>query len=221
VEVTDRNIELTMTMSSGADISGRIVTMDGTPLPPRSRIIITSRPLSGLRGGAQIAIQDPSGRFLIPSVTAERQRVEVMGLPSKFYVKEIRYNGQIIADGVFTPIPGAPGQLDIMIDDQAANISGSVAGRDNLTGRVMVVAVKWPTSLEGLSLFQFSVSVPADDQGRFQIGGMAPGEYRIFALTEGSIVREIENAATLLNQAEKVKVERGSSQSISLKIIEP
>jgi hypothetical protein len=67
-----------------------------------------------------------------------------------------------------------------------------------------------------------SASGIADDQGRFQIGGLAPGDYRVFALTE-DLRRRLgtEEFARLLNRAEKVTVERGSSQSVSLKIVEP
>jgi hypothetical protein len=58
----------------------------------------------------------------------------------------------------------------------------------------------------------------ADNQGRFQIGGLAPGEYRVLAITVDSMSRL---QPEILNGAEKVKVERGGSQSVSLKIVEP
>ena len=82
----------------------------------------------------------------------------------------------------------------------------------------MIVAVKWPLSLEGLSLLQLGVNAPADDQGKFQIGGLAPGEYRVLAVTAGSLSRV---QSDIVNRAEKVTVERGSSQTVSLKIVEP
>ena len=88
------------------------------------------------------ATQDPNGKFLVRGVTAVQQQVMVMGLANNFYVKEIRYNGQIVADGIFTPIPGAPGQLDIVIDDQAATISGTVAGVDRPGARIRVQVLK-------------------------------------------------------------------------------
>jgi hypothetical protein len=58
--------------------------------------------------------------------------------------------------------------------------------------------------------------------GRFKIGGLAPGEYRVFAMTD-DLRRALgtEELTRVLNRAEKVTVERGSSQSVSLKIVEP
>lgn len=119
------------------------------------------------------------------------------------------------------PLAGAPAQLDIVIDDQAATISGTVAERDKATGQVMAVAVRWPLTAEGLSLLELSVRAPANDQGRFQIGGLAPGEYRVLALTQDMLTRLNGDVSRLVNNAEKVTVERGSSQSVTLKIVEP
>jgi hypothetical protein len=58
-----------------------------------------------------------------------------------------------------------------------------------------------------------------DDQGRFQISGLAPGEYRVIALTRNIMNTQVSNR--LLMRAEKVILERGGSQSVSLKIVEP
>ena len=220
VEVTDRNIEVAMTMSTGADISGRIVTADGSPLTPGGRITVATRPLRGVLGASQVATPDATGKFMITGTTSDRQRVEIMGLARQFYVKEIRYNGLTVADGIFTPIPGAPGQLDIVIDNQAATINGSVAGYDRVSARVMVVAVKWPLSTDTAmqALLNTAAGTVADDQGRFQIGGLAPGEYRVLAVTTGDLAQVSPDA---MSRAEKVTLERGSSQSVSLKIVEP
>jgi hypothetical protein len=72
------------------------------------------------------------------------------------------------------------------------------------------------------NLLLTSPSGGADEQGRFRIGGLAPGEYRVFALTE-DLRRRLgaEELSRVLNRTEKVIVERGSSQSVSLKIVEP
>jgi hypothetical protein len=126
----------------------------------------------------------------------------------------------MVADDVFTPIPGAPGQMDLLIDDKPATITGSVAGHDKVSGRVMVVAVKWPVSPESptQALLNTASGTVADDQGRFQIVGLAPGEYRVLAVTTGDLALVPPDT---VNRAEKVTLERGGSQSVSLKIIEP
>ena len=67
---------------------------------------------------------DAKGRVRFTGVPMGQHRLMVQGIGAGNYIKEIRYNGLTISDGIFTPIPGAPGQLDIVIDDHAA-----VAGR--------------------------------------------------------------------------------------------
>jgi hypothetical protein len=207
-------------MAPGADISGRLVPAEGVTAPP-GKTMISVTPVVGQTFQGQTAAVDPAGKFLIRALPSSRHRVSVNGLNGKFYVKEIRYNNLAVADGTITPIAGAPAQLDIVIDDHAATISGTVAERDKVTGRVMAVAVKWPVIAEGLSLLTLSASAPADDQGRFQIGGLAPGEYRVLALTGDMLIRVNGDSNGLVIGAEKVTLERGGSQSVSLKIVEP
>ena len=219
VEVTDRNLEVTITMSSGTDINARLVAPEGVPLPT-SKFTISVRPVAGSVLGSQMVTERPAGQFLIRGLPAIPHRVSVNGLAPNFYVKEIRYNGLLIADDVFTPIPGAAGQMELLIDDKPAKISGSVAGYDKVSGRVMVVAVKWPLSPESptQALLNTASGAVADDQGRFQIVGLAPGEYRVLAVTTGDL--SLVQPDTV-SRAEKVTLERGGSQSVSLKIVEP
>jgi hypothetical protein len=219
VEVTDRNLEVAMTMSGGTDINARLVAVEGVT-PPTGKITITVSQVAGSALGSQMVAAGPDGQFLIRGLPDIRHQVSVNGLMGKFYVKEIRYNGVVVTDGIITPIPGAPGQLDIVIDDHAATISGSVAERDKVSGGVMVTAVKWPVSsgATSLSMLASNASVMADDQGRFQIGGLAPGEYRLMATPVGSLSRLPPDT---VSGAEKVTLERGGSQSVSLKIVEP
>lgn len=219
VEVTNKNLEVSLIMSPGLDMSGRIVASEGATLPPLGKTTIEVGPVVGPPFLGQRASPDSSGAFLVRGVSSDRQRVSMNGLSSKFYVQQVRYNGRVAADGIITPIGGAPSQLEIVIDDKAAIITGSVAERDKISGRVSVVAVKWPRSQESTLLGGTDTAV--DDQGRFQIGGLAPGEYRVLAVTQDTLLRANRDPIRILEKAEKVTLERGGSQSISLKIVEP
>jgi hypothetical protein len=212
VKVTDRNLEVAMTMSAGTDMNGRVVAAEGATLPA---------PGWQLTVGGQRVVPDAAGTFVVRESPGGRQRLSVGAPGGRFYVKEIRYNGVVVADGIITPIPGAPGLLEIVIDDKAATISGSVAEYDKVSTQVMVVAVKWPVSSNAASLSALlgpGASTMADDQGRFQIGGLAPGEYRVLAIEAGTLTRLPPD---IVNGAERITLERGSSQSVSLKIVEP
>jgi hypothetical protein len=225
VEVTDKNLEIALTMSPGSDMSGTILVAEGAALPPYEKIRIDVTPIAASVLGRQLIAPNPAGKFLVRGMPGDRSRISVSGLPGKFYVREIRYNGQTVPDGIITALSGAPGLLDIVIDDQAATISGSVAGVDRPGARIRVAALKWPLPPEAASLAMLlgaNASAWVDDQGHFQIGGLAPGEYRLLALTDEFLIQLTpDTLVQVLTRAEKVTLERGGSQSISLKIVEP
>jgi hypothetical protein len=220
-EVTDHNVEVRMTMSAGADIIGRLVAADGAALPGKTTLVVT--PV--LRGwGFTTLVSDAGGTFQIHSLPGDPSQVSARDMGDRFYVKEVRYNGLPVTDGVFTPVSG-PANLEIVIDDKAATISGSVAERGKVAGPIMIVAVKWPVAPDSSSvsmLLRKSKNTPADEQGKFQINGLAPGEYHVIGVTETAAMRlKPDILIRLLDRAEKVTLERGGSQSISLKIVEP
>ena len=220
-EVTDHNLEVTMTMTPGADITGRLVAAQGAALPGKTTVVVA--PV--LRGwGFVTSVSDQGGTFQIRSLPGDPSRVSANDMGDKFYVKELRYNGLALTGSVFTPVAG-PATLEIVIDDKAATITGSVTERGKLIGPIMIEAVKWPLPPDSSSMSMLlgtSTITPADDQGRFQIRGLAPGEYRVFGVTEDIALRlKPDSLIRLLNRGEKVTLEPGSSQSISLKIVEP
>jgi hypothetical protein len=219
--VTDHNLEVTMTMSAGADIIGRLVAADGAALPDKTTVVVT--PV--LRGwGFTTRVSDAGGTFQVHSLPGDPSHVSARDMGAQFYVKEVRYNGLPVSDGVFTPVPG-PANLEIVIDDKAATITGSVAERGKVAGPIMIVAVKWPLAPDSSSvsmLLRKSINTPADEQGQFQINGLEPGEYRVFGVTETTAMRlKPDILIGLLDRAEKVTLERGGSQTLSLKIVEP
>ena len=229
VEITRENIDVALTMFPGMDIDGRVTMVDGTPLPPAVNMRITVMPdmlgfADFLLFGTRPAISpDSRGRFVVKGLQGSRQRVIVEAPGGHYYVKEIRHNGLAAIDGLITLAAGAAAQLEIVIDDKSASITGLVTNGDKAASEAVVAAVKWPVPAGDslLSLLR-SASGAADEQGRFRIDGLEPGEYRIMALPRDVVSRlSTESFIPLLNRGEKITVERGSSQSISLKIVEP
>ena len=220
--VTDQNIDVPMIMSPGAEISGKLVAAEGAALPEKTTVMVTPF----VRGwGFVTLVSEQGGTFQIHSLPGDPSWARVSDMGDNFYTKEIRYNWISVTNCIFTPVVGPP-ILEIVIDDKAATIGGSVAERNKVVGQIRIMAVKWPLSpTDSLLPMLLGASVhttPVDDQGRFRVSGLAPGEYRVVALTEDVATRtNLDSLIRLLSRAEKVNVDRGGSQNISLELADP
>jgi hypothetical protein len=218
VEIAHENVEVSMTLSPAAEIRARLVAAEGVTLPkfPRLGIMMRGR-IDSIFIDSAVGAPDAEGKFTVQNLLGIPHDVTVQGLGGRYYVKEIRYNGVAMPDGLVTPVSGAIAQdLEIVVDDKAGTITGSVRDGDKPVSKPFVLVVKWPIQ-EGDPLL--SAERPnGDDQGKFQISGLAPGEYRVIALTKNIVNTEV--SYQLLNRAEKITLERGSLKDISLKLID-
>jgi hypothetical protein len=204
-------------MAPGVDVSGRVVAGEGVTLPAFDKLRIILSPW-GL--GARVAYAprlDAKGAFVAKDVRGPKHRVQLDGLDNRYYVKEIRVDGRVAPDGVDALHQGS--KLEIEIDDQPAAIAGSVTDADKPFSQPLVFAAKWP-----------SLEVPlrpatGDNDGKFQITGLPPGEYRILAVQSAPLPDGQQISPKMLDQlwsnAEKVTLERGGAQSVSLKLSDP
>jgi hypothetical protein len=93
----------------------------------------------------------------------------------------------------------------------------------------VIILAKWPAVLDEDGTFPFTRSeATGDRQGRFQIGGLAPGEYRALALSPSAGIASfilsrpgMDALMRALASAEKVTLSPGGTQDVSLKVTEP
>jgi hypothetical protein len=215
VEVVNKNREARLTLSSGVDVSGRIILNkaagDGVTLPALDKVSVEIGP------GARAA-PDAKGAFRASNVMGPSQRIHLDGLSDKYCVKEIRVDGQAALDGVAMLYQGSV--LEIVLDDQPASVLGSVTDGDKPFSQPLVFVAKWP-SPAGVSPH----SITGDNRGQFQITGLEPGEYRVLAvpstpLPDGQQIKETM-LGKLWADAERVTLERGGSKTVALKLTDP
>jgi hypothetical protein len=97
-------------------------------------------------------------------------------------VSDIRQNGQSIFDTGLVVGTSEPAPLDIIISRSPGSVRGMGQGPNSHTTQyAWVSVVPSPPHRENLILYR---GVRADAQGRFNLPGITPGEYKIFTFCE-------------------------------------
>jgi hypothetical protein len=226
VDVTD----VTMIGSEGGSITGRILSDAGeVPRIPRLRVTI-GLPLSGQPDPALLGtFRNPGaselasdGTFTIKGVFG-RDRLRV-ALSDDWMVKTILQGGRDITD---TPIELKSGELlsdvDIVVTNRVSIVTGSVTNDKGVqTGDATVLlfaseAARWSDDSRSVR------AVRPDQQGQYQLKGLPSGDYLAVALEyiEDGLWNDPEYLESLRRVAQRVTVIDASTQTVSLKVVEP
>ena len=217
VEVTTRNLDIALAFSPGADIVGHFTAADGARLPALGNLRIVATFLLG----SDTRTPDAEGKFVMQVQQFQRRQISVLGLPAKYYVKEIRYNGRAAEQGLVEAMPGA--QMEIVVDDKAAGVTGSVTSGDKLVEAGLSIAMRWPLpDAEQFNDTYFQSGIVLIRQGKFQFVGLAPGEYRIAAvpLSERNRLQDWTALSQLLSRVETIRLGPSESRTLTLKLIQ-
>jgi len=217
IEVSDRNVDgLVLRAVAPSDIPGH-VTYEDEPARPKGnqRLVlteVTSRSGSPNREEAEI---DGEGTFRLEKVPAGRYAVSVSW--GTAYVKSMTL-GPVRMEGRVLDLSAGSGEasLTVVLSGEVAEISGTV--RDD-KGPAPAFAVLVPENEEG-SEFQFGMG----PKGNYSFPGIAPGDYKLFALPPGEglrqdlISRELEVYEEVM---ERVSVGPGQKVTKDLKLKGP
>jgi hypothetical protein len=106
-------------------------------------------------------------------------RVQVSGASKDCYIKQITYGQTFVKDDLIGVSKGANPLLEITISSRGARVQGTVTNNDGLPAAgVWVVAVPDEPRRASFRLFK---SQTTDQYGRFDVHGLAPGNYKVFA----------------------------------------
>jgi hypothetical protein len=219
-QVLDKNLDLSLPLVRGIDIDGTVVAADGAAKPPVQDMRVSIRPIGGLPDELPIA-PDAQGRFRLVNAQVRDQRFSITGLPSNYYIKEVRYNGSVMADTVLRLNPGATvHSLEIIVDDKPATLTGKVTDRDKPVSDPYVVVMKWPANSSD-SLWPVT-GRSGDGDGGFQFVGLVPGDYRLFAVPAN--LKEKLEEPNVLNQllgvAKDITLAPRDSRNVALELTE-
>ena len=234
VVVGDSDVEnVVLQTSSGWSISGQFTTDTGAPPnAPRDRFRVTPRPLSA--GQAPLG-QGPGGpgnpdggrvrddwTFLAPGVYGPATiRASV---PDGWIVKTILQDGRDVTDTPFEMRSGETlSRIQIVVSNRVNGVSGQLAddkGAPLLDGSVIVFAAdaeKWSEDSRFVRIAR------PDQEGKFQIRGLPPGDYLAVAVdyVEDGMWNDPEYLESIRRYGRKVTLGEADAQTLALKLVTP
>ncbi len=219
--------------SSGWSVSGQIITDGGTaPMATASRFRITPRPINGnqaLPGGGPPGPMGPNAdsvrndfSFMVSGIIGPaRLRATV---PDGWIVKAIMQDGRDVTDTVFDPRNGdTVTGLQIVVSDRVNTVSGQVTddkGTPIADGTVIVFS---SDSSQWSEDSRFVQAARPDQEGKYQIRGLPPGEYLAAAMdyVEDGMWNDPEYLESIRGLAQRFALGESDSHALMLKLLAP
>jgi len=178
IDVGESDVEgVSLVVATGVTIQGRVV-WDGNPSLERNELTIHAALVetAALGGSAQV---EANQQFTLKDLIDGDARVQVLGASKDCYVKQITFGQMFVKDDVISVSKGANPALEITVSSRGARVQGAVVDKDGLPAAgVWVVAV--PDTARRMTQRLFK-SQTTDQYGKFDLHGLAPGTYKLFA----------------------------------------
>jgi protocatechuate 3,4-dioxygenase beta subunit len=221
LQVPETGVEgIEVTLRPGVEVRGTLRMEGGSP--PAADLKTINVVLGGSPGpfaGSQHAEVGEDGSFTIPRVWDGSYRLQVMGLPEGAYVKAARA-GQtdVLAEGLAVVDGVAPGPLDVVVSFDGGSIDGTVVDGEKKAVSGATVTLVPASKRERTDLYRSAV---ADQNGRYTLSGVAPGDYLMFAWesVEQGAWQDPLFLEPLKDKGRKITVGEKSRQTVELEAL--
>ncbi len=216
IEITNNDAEgIQLTLAPGMDIRGQIVwdprvSLDKDPLTVSVRPADTT-----FLFGAQSRVP-ATGSFLLRDVSEGLYRLTTSGQTQDCYLKSIRYGGMEVSDDEFNVIRGTQATLEVTISSRGARVQGMVSDADSLPAVGVWVALVPDGSRS--NEFRLFKQMTTDQYGRFDIRGIAPGDYKLFSWeqAEQNAWQDPEFLKPFEPKGQSISLQEGDGKSVNL-----
>jgi hypothetical protein len=219
IDVGESDVEgVSVAIGAGPTVQGRVV-WDGKPSLARDELIVSAELVDTMAFAGASARVEADQRFALKELIDGDLRVSVYGASKDCYLKEITFGQTFVKDDVIEVSKGANPTLEITVSSRGARAQGSVVDKDGLPGAgVWVVAVPDAARRTMLRLFK---AQNTDQYGKFELHGLAPGAYRLFAWDGVEYSEwEVEDFVKPFEvQGTKLEVRDDDAVTVNLKVI--
>jgi hypothetical protein len=227
LEVGNTDIEgVTITIAPGVNVAGRVV-WEGSSTVDVRELMVSLRPTEENGMGYQPQTPKADGSFVIKSVSdgTYRPQVTLREEDANFYMKSARYGTLPIPESGFAVQAGGDQLLEITLSLRPAQVSGVVLNSDSLpaAGVTVVLIPEVPRR----SFKEYYKTATTDQNGKFSIKGIAPGDYKLFSWesVEGNEWSDADwfDAAWLKQfepKGQSIHVGEAETKSVDLTLIE-
>ena len=229
IDVGNVDIEdLTLSVLPGVDILGRL-TWEGVPPHEVEDVFAYLEPVEGSEGPGDGQMVKADGTFLLKGVPegVYRPLVHVRTRNASCFLKSVHYGGVAILDGGLTVHSGSGAFLELVMSSRVAQVNGQVLTGDLLPAvAVEVVLIPDPPRRAEKEKYVFATT---DQNGKFSMPGVVPGDYKAFSWDPGASsdeeYREDWFDAAWLSPYEpkgvSVHLEESEHKSADLTLIQP
>jgi hypothetical protein len=228
LQVDEANIDnVVIPVTSGARVAGRFV-IDGRSRtgadPDMASLRVTLRrdpDIIGMPDAGPTFSPPPAldGSFELQGVAAGDFRVSVRALPLDSYIKSMRMGGVDVLDRGLR-IAGSPRDaLEIVIASNAGRLTGTVVNaRREPISNVTVAIVPGAADRHRPDLYKITTT---DNAGRFEVHGLAAGDYSAFAWeeVEDGAWQDPDFVRVYDSQGKSVRIRDGNDEDIQLTAI--
>jgi protocatechuate 3,4-dioxygenase beta subunit len=219
VRVSEADARANITISSTAEVSGKIIMENSTGLSISGiRVNLQSQSFSaGVGGATSNGGTDQNGAFKIQNVQTGSYVFSIAGR-NDMYLKQALCSGR---DYTFQPLTIDSGitisDCTLTLAMDTAVMTGQVLDSNKPAPDMVVVAV--PQSLALRRVARYTMTSNTDANGSFKISGMIPGDYLVFAVPKDDEQSyfQIDFADRNQRDAERVSVNSGDTKTVTLK----
>jgi hypothetical protein len=222
VDVRNADAEgVRVAVNPAVNVEGTVVVQGAQAIPLQSLKI-------GLRGRSMPPIRTPnsttafsvdaSGKFRAVGVAGEEALVEMIGLPDTAYVSDILQGDQSVFDSALR-LTASPEPLRVIVETAGGTVEGIVRNSQRQPeSQVTVVLVPAVERRQNTALYRTRIT---NDSGRFEIRGVPPGTYTVFAWKSvpPTAWQNADFLSSAVDRGQVVKVTSSSRSMLELEAI--